>query len=121
MHDLPEPTPSSYCADHRDSTVGSTRSGQAIGRGTPSQEAERCGPSLLHTPAEAADILAIKESWLRRHAGQRKIPCTFVGKHLRFSDADLHAIVQAGSQSARPAARRSRQQRPHLPRPPREV
>ncbi|MFF1607369.1 hypothetical protein ACFVYA_06260 [Amycolatopsis sp. NPDC058278] len=40
--------------------------------------------------------MTIGESWLRRKAGQRLIPCTFVGKHLRFSDEDLRAIVAAG-------------------------
>jgi hypothetical protein len=40
----------------------------------------------LHTPAEAAEILRIRESWLRGKAAARAIPCTFVGKHLRFSD-----------------------------------
>jgi len=53
---------------------------------------------LLYTPTDAADLLAVPESWLRRKAGRRLIPCTFVGKHLRFSTADLAAISAAGSQ-----------------------
>jgi excisionase family DNA binding protein len=56
---------------------------------------------LLHTPAEAARLLAVRESWLRRMAGRREIAYTFVGKHLRFSDADLRSIVQRGSRPAR--------------------
>lgn len=56
-----------------------------------------CGP-LLYTPADAAELLAVPESWLRRKAGRRLIPCTFVGKHLRFSTADLAAITTAGAQ-----------------------
>ncbi|WP_184727146.1 helix-turn-helix domain-containing protein [Saccharopolyspora phatthalungensis] len=48
----------------------------------------------LHTPAEAAQRLAVKESWLRRKASARAIPCTFLGKHLRFSDTDLHEIIR---------------------------
>ena len=51
---------------------------------------------LLHTPAQAAQVLNVPESWLRKKAASRLIPCTFVGKHLRFSDADLAAIVAAG-------------------------
>lgn len=51
---------------------------------------------LLYTPAAAAERLTVGESWLRRKAGQRIIPCTFVGKHLRFTDEDLRAIVAAG-------------------------
>jgi len=51
----------------------------------------------LHTPAEAAEILSIRESWLRDKAAARAIPCTFVGKHLRFSDDDIAQIVAAGA------------------------
>jgi excisionase family DNA binding protein len=60
----------------------------------------------LYTPAQAADLLAVKESWLRRQAGQRKIPCTFVGKHLRFSHADLNTITQNGRRPARAPRKR---------------
>ncbi|WP_399340585.1 helix-turn-helix domain-containing protein [Umezawaea sp. Da 62-37] len=52
---------------------------------------------LLYTPAEAATLLAVRESWLRRKAGRREIPRTFVGKHLRFSDADLRSIAESGA------------------------
>ena len=63
---------------------------------------------LLCTPAEAAQLLAIPESWLRRKAAARVIPCTFLGKHLRFSAADLAAITSAGAQSPRTRARATR-------------
>ncbi|WP_335338369.1 helix-turn-helix domain-containing protein [Kibdelosporangium phytohabitans] len=62
----------------------------------------------LHTPGEAAEILTVKESWLRRKAGQRLIPCTFVGKHLRFSTADLRQIADTGHQDRRTSVRRQR-------------
>jgi hypothetical protein len=55
--------------------------------------------------------LAIPESWLRRKAGQRLIPCTFVGRHLRFSDDDLRTIIQNGTQPHR-ASRRSPRRTP---------
>ncbi|QGK69578.1 helix-turn-helix domain-containing protein [Allosaccharopolyspora coralli] len=48
----------------------------------------------IYTPTEAAEKLAVKESWLRRKAGARAIPCTLLGKHLRFSEKDLRDIVQ---------------------------
>ena len=51
----------------------------------------------LYTPAEAATLLAVRESWLRRRAAARTIACTFLGKHLRFSPADLHAIITANT------------------------
>jgi hypothetical protein len=52
--------------------------------------------SQLHTVAEAAGILKIRESWLKTKAAARLIPCTFVGKHLRFSDDDIAEIMKAG-------------------------
>jgi excisionase family DNA binding protein len=64
---------------------------------------------LLYTPQEAATRLRIPESWLRRKAGQRKIPSTRLGKHLRFSDADLSRIVAiAAAESARRRSTRRR-------------
>jgi hypothetical protein len=50
----------------------------------------------LHTPAEAAEILKVRESWLRTKAARRAIPCTFLGKHLRFSDRDIAQIMDDG-------------------------
>lgn len=54
----------------------------------------------LRTPAEAAELLRVRESWLRAKAAARAIPCTFIGKHLRFSDHDISQIMHDG---ARPA------------------
>jgi hypothetical protein len=51
----------------------------------------------LHTVAETAVILKVRESWLKSKAAKRAIPCTFVGKHLRFSDSDIAEIMQAGA------------------------
>src|SRR5687768_652395 len=42
---------------------------------------------LLFTPSQAAQLLQVRESWLRRRAARRLVPCTFLGKHLRFSRA----------------------------------
>ena len=50
----------------------------------------------LRTPAEAAEILRIRESWLRDKAAARAIPCTFIGKHLRFSDDDIQGFAKVG-------------------------
>lgn len=71
-----------------------------IDEGTPGEPASHELPQL-YTPAEAANLLTVGESWLRRQAGQRRIPCTYLGKHLRFSAADLRAIVAAGSRTPR--------------------
>jgi hypothetical protein len=50
----------------------------------------------LYTAAEAAGILKVRESWLKTKAAARLIPCTFIGKHLRFSDDDIAGIMKAG-------------------------
>ena len=62
----------------------------------------------LHTPAEAAEILKIRESWLRAKATARAIPCTFIGKHLRFSDDDIAQIMAEGARQPVTRARGSR-------------
>lgn len=62
-------------------------------------------PAQLYTPAEAAKMLKVRESWLRKKATARVIPCTFLGKHLRFSDEDIEAIITAGQR--RPATTRT--------------
>jgi hypothetical protein len=55
----------------------------------------------LFTPAQAAELLQVRESWLRRRAARRQVPCTFLGKHLRFSHANVEQIL---ADAARPAA-----------------
>lgn len=67
--------------------------------------ADRRDEPLLFTPEEAARLLGVKPSWLRRKAAARVIPCTFLGKHLRFSRADLEAIIADGEQPARSGRR----------------
>lgn len=62
-------------------------------------------PVVLYTPAQAAEVLTVKESWLRRKAGKRSIPCTFVGRHLRFSEQNLRDIASAGSRPPRQSSR----------------
>ncbi len=51
----------------------------------------------IYTAAEAAGILKVRESWLKTKAAARLIPCTFIGKHLRFSDDDIAEIMKAGA------------------------
>lgn len=74
----------------------------------------------LFTPAQAARLLKIRESWLRRKAGQALIPCTYLGKHLRFSATDILAIRTAGARPAngRRARRRATSTDGDLPRTP---
>lgn len=55
----------------------------------------------LYTPCEAAQVLRVRESWLRRKAGLRQIPCTFLGKHLRFTNENIETIVRQGNRAVR--------------------
>ena len=59
----------------------------------------------LHTAAEAAGILKVRESWLKTKAAARLIPCTFIGKHLRFSDDNIAEIMKAVRPVRRPRLR----------------
>lgn len=49
---------------------------------------------LLYTAEQAAALLQMRPSWLRRKAAARAVPCRFVGKHLRFSRADIETIAE---------------------------
>jgi excisionase family DNA binding protein len=66
---------------------------------------------LLYTPAQAAERLSLKESWLRRKAGLHEIPCNRQGKHLRFSAADLQTIVNIGNTAPQRRQRSHRRRR----------
>lgn len=52
---------------------------------------------LLYTPEQAAALLQVRTSWLRRKATARAVPCRFVGKHLRFSLEDIHTIADTSA------------------------
>lgn len=54
---------------------------------------------LLMTTAEAAQTLGLTEGYLKRGAAARSIPHTRVGRYVRFSQADLAAIIAAGQVS----------------------
>ena len=56
----------------------------------------------LFTAEQAAVLLAVRASWLRRAAAEGAIASPYLGKHLRFSHADLLAIIAAGARGYRP-------------------
>ena len=66
------------------------------------------GTLPLLTSAQAAQLLAVRESWLRRRATARAVPCTFLGKHLRFSHADVLAIAAPAARPVGPPPRTPR-------------
>lgn len=61
--------------------------------------------------AQAAERLNVRESWLRDKVRFRQVPHTRLGRHVRFTEADLDAITRAAAvpavtASPRPARRR---------------
>lgn len=56
---------------------------------------------VLYTAEQAAELLQVRPSWLRRKATARAVPCRFLGKHLRFARADIDAIADASLQPVR--------------------
>lgn len=60
------------------------------------------GVARLLTPSEVADLLGVSEAWLRRRAAGRLIPCTRLGRQLRFTRDQVDAIVETAAQNAVP-------------------
>lgn len=56
---------------------------------------------VLYTADQAATLLQVRPSWLRRKAAARALPCRYLGKHLRFTRADINAIAEASAQPPR--------------------
>lgn len=52
----------------------------------------------LWTIPEAAALLNVPENWLRKKVAAQAVPCTRLGKHVRFTDEHLDQIVEAGEQ-----------------------
>lgn len=63
----------------------------------------------LYTAEQAAALLQVSPWWLRKKATSRQVPCTFVGRYLRFSVDDIDCIVRDG---ARPAMSRDHHSSP---------
>lgn len=54
-------------------------------------------PRLL-TIADAAALLNVPENWLRKKVAAHAVPCTRLGKHVRFTSAHLDQIIESGEQ-----------------------
>jgi excisionase family DNA binding protein len=59
------------------------------------------GEPLLYTAEQAAALLQVRPSWLRRKAAARVVPCRFLGKHLRFSRTDIETIAENSATASR--------------------
>jgi excisionase family DNA binding protein len=50
--------------------------------------------SPLLTPAEAAELLAVKPSWIYEAVRSGTLPCLRIGRHIRFTRAMLEEWLQ---------------------------
>lgn len=65
---------------------------------------------VLFTFGEAAEMTGLRESWLRKAVASQAIAHRKVGKHVRFSRADIDALVDGSAVTpapSGPARRRS--------------
>ena len=53
----------------------------------------------LMTTEEAAELLNVSRSWLKKAAQRGDVPCTHIGRSVRFTSAHVESIVQAGERS----------------------
>lgn len=119
-----EPTANSSSASPQPHALGAAgRNGSAAGTRPDTAQGPGDPAPLLFTPAQAAAMLQVPESWLRRRAARRQVPCAFAGKHLRFSRADIEQIAADAARPAVPArptgpAPGSYPRRPSRPRGP---
>lgn len=60
---------------------------------------------LLTTP-EAAAVLRVSSSWLKKAAAAGVVPCTRIGRGVRFSEENLAEIVANGQQRVVTSLRR---------------
>ena len=61
----------------------------------------------LMTTEEAADLLNFSYSWLKKVAQRGEVPCTHIGRAVRFSHAHVQAVVDAGERPTHAQQRRS--------------
>ncbi len=54
----------------------------------------------LMTIAEVADYLNVPYTWLRDKVSAREVPHTRIGRHVRFTEQHVLAIIAAGERRA---------------------
>lgn len=84
-----------------------TRTDHAADAVLPTRQQPADTGQIMFSPAQAAALLQVRESLLRRRAARRLVPCTFLGKHLRFSRDNLEQIAAAAVRPANAVASRS--------------
>jgi hypothetical protein len=87
--------------------------------GTSTVSGQSSSEPLLYTAAQAAAMLQVRPSWIRRKAAARTIPCRYLGKHLRFTREDITAITTLAAPASPSATHPAMptQHRPHQPSP----
>ncbi|MCY9782564.1 helix-turn-helix domain-containing protein [Nocardiopsis sp. EMB25] len=78
-----------------------------VGNELPDGDREDGALERLLTIPQAARVLAVPESWLRERVRLRRVPHRRLGKHVRFSSADLELIVERAAQQVVVPARRT--------------
>jgi hypothetical protein len=68
----------------------------------PTENADMTGRSShddvrIYTAEQAATLLHVSPWWLRKKSTAGAIPCTFIGRYLRFTAEDLAKIIAAGA------------------------
>lgn len=58
------------------------------------QHCPRLDEALLR-PEQAADLLAVKPSWIYEAVRSGRLPCLRIGRHIRFTRAMLEEWLQA--------------------------
>ncbi len=56
----------------------------------------------MYTAEQAGSLLQVSPWWLRKKASEGAIPCTFIGRYLRFTAENLAEIIAAGERSGTP-------------------
>lgn len=48
----------------------------------------------LYTAEEVSELTKLSAHWLKRRGGERVIPCTHIGRALRFSAEDIRELIE---------------------------
>ena len=60
----------------------------------------------LRSIEEAASVLNVSESWLRKRVAARDVPFTKIGRQVRFTDVHIDEIIAAGEHAVQRSAPR---------------
>lgn len=78
-----------------------------MARPTKIQSTPQVDTSPLMDDAALAHRLGVPVGWVEAKAKAAEIPCTFIGKHRRYTERHFQDIVAAGERPARNAPRRA--------------